>query len=75
LNLARYDFGIVSLAAGIAAIFGFVLGSYGFYNWRILQLKQDQLLEFELQQSRARARPGSSNSAREVDRQTAAEEP
>ncbi|HXP35464.1 MAG TPA: hypothetical protein VN827_07955 [Chthoniobacterales bacterium] len=67
LDLVRYDFGIVGVAAGIAATFGFVLGSYGFYNWRILQLKQDQLLEFELRETRARARPESSHSAREVD--------
>src|ERR1043166_5862311 len=31
LELARYDFEIVNIAAGIAAIFGFVLASYGFY--------------------------------------------
>jgi hypothetical protein len=55
LELARYDFGIVGLGAGVAAIFGFVLGSYGFYNWRILQLKQDQLLELELRRNGARS--------------------
>jgi hypothetical protein len=54
LELARYDFGIVGLAAGAAAIFGFFLGAYGFHNWRILQRKQDQLLELELRQRRAR---------------------
>jgi hypothetical protein len=43
LDSAKSDFKIVGLAAGIVAIFGFVLGSYGFYNWRKLQLKQDQL--------------------------------
>ena len=50
LDLAKADFGIVGVAAGIVAIFGFVLGIYGFRNWRKLQLKQDQLLELELQQ-------------------------
>jgi hypothetical protein len=52
LDVARYDFGIVRLAAGIAAVFGVVLGVYGFYNWRLVQLKQDQLLDFELRRSR-----------------------
>src|SRR5436190_13480824 len=61
LDLARYDFGIVGLAAGIAAVFGVVLGVYGFYNWRLLQLKQDQLLDFELRRSRALTRGGSSH--------------
>jgi len=54
LGLARYDFGIIGLAAGVAALLGFVLASYGFYNWRKLQLKQDQLLELELQDRRDR---------------------
>jgi hypothetical protein len=56
LDLAKYDFGIVGLAVGVVGIVGFVLASYGFYNWRKLQLKQDELLEFELQERRAGAR-------------------
>jgi hypothetical protein len=56
LELAKYDFGIVGLAGGVVGILGFVLASYAFYNWCKLQLKQDQLLEFELQERRARAR-------------------
>jgi hypothetical protein len=59
LDLARYDFGIVGLAAGTAAVFGVVLGGYGFYNWRGLQLRQDELLELELRRSRAGDRRGS----------------
>jgi hypothetical protein len=56
LDLARYDVRIVDLVTGIVAIVGLVLGVYGFRNWRLLQLKQDQLLEFELEERRARAR-------------------
>jgi len=52
LDLAKYDFGIVGIATAVGALFGFVLASYGFYNWRKLQLKQDQLLELELRQRR-----------------------
>jgi hypothetical protein len=52
LDLAKYDFGIVGIATAVGALFGFILTSYGFYNWRKLQLKQDQLLELELRQRR-----------------------
>lgn len=55
MDLARYDFEIVGVVAGIVALVGVVSAIYGFCNWRILQLKQDQLLELELRQSRARA--------------------
>jgi hypothetical protein len=56
LDLAKHDFGIVGLAVGVVEILGFVLAGYGFHKWRKLQLKQDELLEFELQERRARAR-------------------
>ena len=52
LDLAQYDFGIVGIPTAAGVLFGFVLASYGFYNWRKLQLKQDQLLELELRQRR-----------------------
>ncbi|MDQ3198509.1 MAG: hypothetical protein M3Q46_04860, partial [Verrucomicrobiota bacterium] len=47
----RYDLGIIELGAGIFMLFGVALVIYGFRKWRVLQLKQDQLLEFELQSS------------------------
>ena len=56
LDLAKYDFGIVGIAATVGALLGFLLGSYGFWYWRKLQLKQDQLLELELSDRRASAR-------------------
>ena len=57
LDVAKYDFGIVGIATAVGMLFGFSLASYGFYNWRKLQLKQDQLLELELKRVRAKAHP------------------
>jgi hypothetical protein len=57
LNVAKYDFEIIGIATAVGMLFGFSLASYGFYNWRKLQLKQDQLLELELKQVRSKAHP------------------
>ena len=39
---------MVSWIAGAAAALGLLLAFYGFWNWRIIQLKLDKLLDMEL---------------------------
>jgi len=48
LESAKYDFSIIRMVTGTVALIGILLGWYGFWNWRAIQLKQDRLLDLEV---------------------------
>lgn len=48
LASAKHDFTIIGFGTASVALLGIAIGIYGFRKWRIIQRKQDQLLDLEI---------------------------